>query len=859
VITVQMAFRQANGVQVPPRIDREEENRMARLLDQGLVWLRLLFLIRFPVLTGLLLASFPILAHTINPELLGNLLVLETRWQLFNITWLTFLLSAFVLIASRLIQNNAGDRFGDYAAALKKLALPAKGPAGLAAASQGVWRWRWLWFLILGLPLPIACILAINDDPSEVWTGAEDSFLSKAWQPAALVVLAGALFAIVLLLLLTALQELLIDPLTSSPGLLPFESWWPFTRLHNISLNWLYPLGRWLAKLLSQFGPGYTQTVTNPRGGAKYIALAPGHSQAFLWLGATLFVYFGSFAFVYNTRLLPGESSPFAALFFVLLLLLLSGVILTGVSFLLDYFRIPALLTLVLVSLGLNYLHDTDHYYQLNPLRAAGKGAPAPDLDWITASANRKFPSGAGNKKTLVVVTAAGGGIQASAWTTKVLSGLDDVYGAEFTKSIALISGTSGGSVGSMFYLANGKWDNAAPLDEAAKHRMQSMSRASNLEADAWGVALPDFMRVFTPILVPHPADRGWAIEEIWRRELSVLGGDWQDGDLRLRDWIDPIRAGQMPVPIFNATLVESGQRLLLSPVVRRPSAKNGTEAQELFNLYKQADPRVTTAVRLSAAFPYVSPVARPDLPDSDETAYHVADGGYSDNEGAVAALEWVYNLLLYYRQQGSSGHKPFNRILIVRIAPFPIRAKSAAAQKHTGALYELLGPLTTIENVRTASQTERNSLALELLTDATLKDLDPDTQNRRQQGQALLARGESLRVATNLHGDMQQPDANAPGNNSDSMIQEGTKLLRSVAGDTEITWTQFIFRPDDPDGFIPLSWKLTPRQKTNIDQAWCYLLDRQNVEPLPPISNGLNESPFQTVDRFFHNKLRGH
>ena len=47
------------------------------------------------------------------------------------------------------------------------------------------------------------------------------------------------------------------------------------------------------------------------------------------------------------------------------------------------------------------------------------------------------------------------------------------------------------------------------------------------------------------------------------------------------------------------------------------------------------------TAARLSATFPFVTPTARPT--QSDLGFYHVADGGYFDNFGALAAIQWIH------------------------------------------------------------------------------------------------------------------------------------------------------------------------------------------------------------------------
>ncbi len=41
-----------------------------------------------------------------------------------------------------------------------------------------------------------------------------------------------------------------------------------------------------------------------------------------------------------------------------------------------------------------------------------------------------------------------------------MLAGLDELYGPEFTRSVGMISGVSGGSVGAMYYLTHGDWTN---------------------------------------------------------------------------------------------------------------------------------------------------------------------------------------------------------------------------------------------------------------------------------------------------------------------------------------------------------------------------------------------------------------
>jgi hypothetical protein len=220
------------------------------------------------------------------------------------------------------------------------------------------------------------------------------------------------------------------------------------------------------------------------------------------------------------------------------------------------------LLVLMLLSIASSSLFNSEHVYELNPPYADSRDSgqqPPPVLELSTVFDDWHPPH-----RTLVVVSAAGGGIQAAAWTTRVLSGLDELYGPEFTRSIGVVSGVSGGSVGLMYYLANGDWTTSGPpLGVESRRRMIASAEASSLEATAWGFAYPDLMRTFVPFLVPRNIDRGWAIEQSWQAQLGSR-------DLRLRDWVMPIRNHQMPIPIFNAVLAETGQRLVISPVLKK-------------------------------------------------------------------------------------------------------------------------------------------------------------------------------------------------------------------------------------------------------------------------------------------------
>jgi hypothetical protein len=121
-------------------------------------------------------------------------------------------------------------------------------------------------------------------------------------------------------------------------------------------------------------------------------------------------------------------------------------------------------------------------------------------------------------------------------------------------------------------------------------------------------------------------------------------------------------------------------------------------------------DLKVSTAARLSATFPYASPLARAsDGPV--KTAYHVGDGGYYDNSGLLSAVEWL---------DEARGKLEGYKVLLILIDAKPGAAKDGSSW----SWQRQLGPIHTLLNVRSSSQKVRESIelkmALEYLTTAT-------------------------------------------------------------------------------------------------------------------------------------------
>ncbi len=414
----------------------------------------------------------------------------------------------------------------------------------------------------------------------------------------------------------------------------------------------------------------------------------------------------------------------------------------------------------------------------------------------------------------MVVVTASGGGIQAAAWTAEVLTGLHELYGDSLSGSIGLISSVSGGSVGTMYYLVHRadlrpSYDPGSGqqlLDASGLANIRKQAQASCLEATAWGVAYPDLMRILAPMLANRVVDRGWAVERVWRQRLKTPGDTGMDfGDLRLNDMVSAIERNHFPVVVFNATVVETGQRLLISPVTagQRSGIPESVGAREFRRMFPDSRTRISTAVRLSATFPYVSPICRalPEPPEHVEQRFHIADGGYADNDGLVTVIDWLDRLIRRYVNSKAPTPPPFDRVLLVQIRPFPLKEPTVPADNR-GWLYATVGPLQTMANVRRSSQAERGNLEVNILC--------------------------------NMNRVVEQLSASRPGGKPRSTI--------------DVESVQLIFQPKSRDNephasLIPLSWKLTPRQKLAVRQAWQGIVQSQ----------GRDEShPLNVLDRYF-------
>ena len=457
-------------------------------------------------------------------------------------------------------------------------------------------------------------------------------------------------------------------------------------------------VGSWLTGFSSNITAGY---------------VVDGHAHPSHLLAAVLFavflaVYFGLGALKW---LLGRQNTGIPTLVYVLLLITLACWFLGETAFFLDRYGVPVLFILA-VLLVIGFLSPwTDHRFRTHTI--AREKAPFPEDVLLATGADR-----------VVLVAASGGGIQSAAWTARVLTGLELKFREAgqpnvFAKAVRLISSVSGGSVGAMYFSSLYQPGGTIPAKPEEVEQAWHYAAQSSLENVARGIVYGDFLRLLS-LFAWWIDGRGRALERSFLRSPELA----RKLTAKLSDWFAGTLAGDRPSNIFNATLVETGDRLLFStshfhaddPDANPQGRPVPTARWEFHSFRPGHDVSIATAARLSASFPYVSPAARPDIGGPFHPELHVVDGGYYDNDGMASLVEWLDQGLRMLHSKGQLNRIRKVMVLMIHGLPDTVQAGSPQGQKRLGWPFQAIAPLEAVLAVRSAAQRANDELLIRLL-----------------------------------------------------------------------------------------------------------------------------------------------
>lgn len=627
-----------------------------------------LYLRRVPILIGAVVVLLPLSAlWPSSPmlSLLQNVFLLDVEGTFWSVV-AALVLSWSLLLTGRLVLLNGGDRFG----------LPQR-----STAEQLTGRSVFIVTLVV-LPLIVGPFTQLQD-----FQYTSNELASRVG--AAI----GACLGAYILAFVGLYAAVLFSPAATHGAAQTFpapafmRNWLRWANDRD-RLGALVARGaRWLRNHLPRgLWVGYLDPVTGLPWG--------GHLLAAMFFLATAFLYFGV---DFYRRTYLGEATPVPALAFLLLLLLNVNWILSFFAFFLDRYRIPLLVPIAVLCFLGSHAPSSDHYYTTQ------RGvliAPVYPEQVLFARARMNKP--------IVVVATAGGGIQAAAWTTQVFTGLEEQtqeWGVRsFADSVALISSVSGGATGSMYYLNLFHPERRELFAREKLKQLTQVASESSLDDIGWALVYRDIPRIFFPYVNRSSEqqlfDRGFMLEESWRNRGNIQA--------TLSNWRIGVAEGLRPAAIFNATIAETGEPLMLATTDMKVDAEN-FHRRSFYELYPNTDLPVVTGVRLAATFPYVTPAAR-GL--STKPEYHVVDGGYYDNYGISSLLAWLDEAFRGLVRE----KKPLPEVLIIQIRSFPDDAVSPP--KNKGWFFQTYAPVNALLSVRTTGQWVRDREELALFID---------------------------------------------------------------------------------------------------------------------------------------------
>lgn len=254
-------------------------------------------------------------------------------------------------------------------------------------------------------------------------------------------------------------------------------------------------------------------------------------------------------------------------------------------------------------------------------------------------------------KPKLIVLNTSGGGSRSALWTLSTLQYLDSVFEGEFSSQLQFISGASGGMIGATYFrelYLNSQLNN----DDNYLSKQHQVNISNDiLNPIAFSVTSADLLPRFQEYndgKYTYTKDRGYIFEKVLNQNLD------NTFKKRLIDYKEDEKNGVIPMIVYSPTIAQENRRMLISPqplsylTYSKPESETGyrstAENIEFTKLFKEQDANnihISSAVRMSATFPYILPLTH--LPS--EPQIKLMDAGGRDNYGVKISYRYLFEL----------------------------------------------------------------------------------------------------------------------------------------------------------------------------------------------------------------------
>lgn len=317
------------------------------------------------------------------------------------------------------------------------------------------------------------------------------------------------------------------------------------------------------------------------------------------------------------------------------------------------------------IAYGLNYKTETSKqpvydYESLKALFSKDKYQLDKDAEMQRLDKWKAVQINTGKKPPLVIISVSGGGSRAAFWTFRSLQYADSLSGGALFAHTVMITGASGGMMGASYWRSLHDMYQDGHIDDPYKNEYQQNMAKDLLNSIIFSLASVDMISPFNKISLAgysYTKDRGYAMEqEMIRNTEGVL--DKKIGDYKRKE-----AEGKVPMAIVNGTIINDGRRLMMaaqplgyltqSEYDITNTTNPAIDAVDFATLFSEQNPynlRLSTALRMTATFPYILPVVR--LPS--QPVMNIMDAGLRDNFGVELSNRYVHTMREWIKENTS-------------------------------------------------------------------------------------------------------------------------------------------------------------------------------------------------------------
>ena len=373
-------------------------------------------------------------------------------------------------------------------------------------------------------------------------------------------------------------------------------------------------------------------------------------------------IVFQFFIFIIILTLIVFDQSVYFQLPAVVSILLLFTLIVMVLGFIYYWFKKWYLVGIFLIAIGINFLYSSNWISKQHNIDSIDYSTKKlftkealieynQNLNKIEDSLNTiqvlknwksKYPTNF--KPKMVLICVSGGGLRAASWSFESLQFLEKEFKHQFLNQSVLITGASGGMIGAAYFRENYLKAINGEIDLYDKTLGHNLSK-DLLNAIALKMLLHDPIGSISSIF--QTVDRGVAFENKFNQNTNFI----------LQKPLDSYREYEknsiIPMMILSPAIVQNSSKMFISAqgvsyMVQKGTSGNnlnGIEYNSFFKNNEKYSLNFLTALRMSASFPYISPV----IPLPTEPQITVTDAGVADSYGVKDAMifatyfnEWI-------------------------------------------------------------------------------------------------------------------------------------------------------------------------------------------------------------------------